>query len=445
MKTPADVIQALQATNSRLDKEAIIQQAFDAGIQEFFLGAQLALDVMVTFGVKAVPLIEEDDGEGSYTWQEFLQLVTQLRNRTLTGNAARDALRDAALRAPARDWNLFYRRVILKDLKCGTSEKTINSVLAKNGKKGLALAVPVFSCQLAKPADDHPKKMAGPKLVDPKYDGIRILTVVEKNGNVSQFTRNGLQNTNFAHICDQLRPLAHYLTESVVLDGEIISASFQSLMKQVNRKEDVNTQDSRLMLFDIIPLDKFQAGDYKVAQADRHASLCELIPVLDELTDGRVSVVPKLSINLSTEEGKAKLAEFNKQVLSEGLEGVMIKDPTASYRTKRSDAWLKIKPFLTTDLTVVAVEQGTPDSKFANTMGALVCEGEDQGKQIRVNVGSGFSEELRDEIWNNRDTVVGRVVEIKGDALTMDQNLDTWSLRFPVFVQFRGWTPGEKI
>jgi DNA ligase-1 len=309
----------------------------------------------------------------------------------------------------------------------------------------LALAVPVFSCQLAKPADDHPKKMAGPKLVDPKYDGIRILTVVEKNGNVSQFTRNGLQNTNFAHICDQLRPLAHYLTESVVLDGEIISASFQSLMKQVNRKEDVNTQDSRLMLFDIIPLDKFQAGDYKVAQADRHASLCELIPVLDELTDGRVSVVPKLSINLSTEEGKAKLAEFNKQVLSEGLEGVMIKDPTASYRTKRSDAWLKIKPFLTTDLTVVAVEQGTPDSKFANTMGALVCEGEDQGKQIRVNVGSGFSEELRDEIWNNRDTVVGRVVEIKGDALTMDQNLDTWSLRFPVFVQFRGWTPGEKI
>ena len=74
MKTPADVIQALQNTNSRLDKEAILQQAFDAGIVEFFQGAQLALDVMVTFGVKAVPLIEEDDGEGSYTWQEFLQL-----------------------------------------------------------------------------------------------------------------------------------------------------------------------------------------------------------------------------------------------------------------------------------------------------------------------------------------------------------------------------------
>ena len=74
-----------------------------------------------------------------------------------------------------------------------------------------------------------------------------------------------------------------------------------------------------------------------------------------------------------------------------------------------------------------------------------MCEGEDQGKRIRVNVGSGFSEELRDEIWNNRDKVVGRVVEIKGDALTMDQNQVTWSLRFPVFVQFRGGIPGEKI
>jgi DNA ligase-1 len=445
MLTPAHVIEALQNTSSRLDKEKIIQQAFDAGITEFFLGAKMALDVMVTYGVKSVPLIEEDDGTADFTWQEFCDLSNQLQTRKLSGNAARDALRQAAMRANAHEWNFWYRRILLKDLKCGTSEKTINSVLDKNGKQGKALQVPVFSCQLAKPADDHPKKMSGAKLLDRKFDGVRLLTVVQKTGEVTQFTRNGLQNTNFGHICQMLKGLAPYLTESVVLDGEIISASFQSLMKQVNRKEHVNTQDSRLVLFDIIPLKDFQAGEYKVGQADRHAALCELIPVLDEITDGVVVVEPKLSVNLDTPEGKNKLAEFNRQVLDANLEGIMIKDPKAAYKTKRSDAWLKLKPWLTVDLEIVDVEQGTPDSKFAHTMGALVCEGEDQGRHIRVNVGSGFSEELRDEIWQNRANMLGRIVEIKGDALTQDQNQHEWSLRFPVFIQFRGFAVHEKI
>ena len=445
MKTPADVIQALQETSSRLDKEKIIQQAFDAGMENFFLGARMALDVMITYGVKSVPLIEEDDGQGDFTWQEFCCLAQDLQTRKLTGNAARDALRDAAMRAPAHEWNFWYRRVLLKDLKCGTSEKTINSVLDKNGTKGKALQVPVFSCQLAKPADDHPKKMTGTKLVDRKYDGCRLLTIVHTSGEVQQFTRNGLQNTNFGHISQMLGGLASSLTESVVLDGEIISANFQSLMKQVNRKEDVNTNDSKLVLFDIVPLKNFQEGVYKIGQADRHAALCELIPILDTLTDGVVVVEPKLPINLDTAEGKKKLAEFNRQVLDDQLEGIMIKDPKAPYKTKRSDAWLKMKPFQTFDLAIVDVEQGKPDSKFAHTMGALVCEGTDQGRKIEVNVGSGFSEELRDQIWANRKNMLGRIVEIKGDALTQDQNQQSWSLRFPVFMQFRGMSPNEKI
>lgn len=74
-----------------------------------------------------------------------------------------------------------------------------------------------------------------------------------------------------------------------------------------------------------------------------------------------------------------------------------------------------------------------------------MCEGEDQGKRIRTNVGSGFSDAQRADIWKSRKKMLGRVVEIKGDALTMDQNQDTWSLRFPVFMQFRGHVPHEKI
>ena len=89
------------------------------------------------------------------------------------------------------------------------------------------------------------------------------------------------------------------------------------------------------------------------------------------------------------------------------------------------------------DLEVVGIEPGKPESKFKHTLGGLVCRGVDQGKHIEVTVGGGYTEELRDAIWADRDSVIGRTVEIKGDALTRAQDGDTWSLRFPVFQGFR--------
>lgn len=444
--TPADIIQALAATNSRLDKEAIIQSAFDAGISEFFEGARMALDVLTTFGVKQIP--EGTNPTGTLDWQQFVMLTDQLSSRKLTGNAAKAAIQLAANKAQADVWNLWYRRILLQDLKCGVTEKTINTVLARNGAAGKAWEVPVFSCQLAKSADDHPKKMSGKKLLDRKWNGIRLLTVVQKSGVVQQFTRNGIENKNFGHICEMLKGLVPHLVEDMVFDGEVISQTFQSLMTQVNRKGDVDTSDSRLRLFDMIPLKHFRAGEYKISQQDRHNQLLKLESVLSQLSSGVVQVESKLEINLDTPEGQAKLQEFNRQVLEEkiqdpALEGIMVKDPLASYKTKRSDAWLKIKPFLTIDLEIVDVVEG--EGKFVGTLGALVCEGEDQGKRIRTNVGSGFSEAQRADIWQNRASMKGRVVELKADELTLDQNQDVWSLRFPVFMQFRGFAPHEKI
>jgi DNA ligase-1 len=145
-----------------------------------------------------------------------------------------------------------------------------------------------------------------------------------------------------------------------------------------------------------------------------------------------------MSVNLSTSEGQEKLKEFNREAIDAGYEGVMIKDPNASYKTRRTDAWLKIKPFISVDLQIVGFEPGKPVTKYENTLGAIICRGIDQDRYIEVTVGGGFSDELRDEIWATRDKINGKYVEVKGDALTKTQdNENVWSLRFPVFVCFR--------
>jgi len=438
---PYEVIAQLESTSGRLDKERIIRNAWEQGCVEFFAGAKLAYDAMVTFGVKKAPQIEDPDMPGfvsGMNWEKFTALLERLRLRELTGNAARDALRDAANVSSTDEWNGWYRRILLKDLKCGITESTVNKVLESlEGTEDYI--IPVFSCQLAKNADDHPKKMKGWKYLDPKLDGVRIISIVNiDNKTVTQYSRDGRQNDRFDKISSDLAKLIPHLKQSIVLDGEMVSRNFQDLMKQLNRKENVDTSDAKLALFDIVPLVDFLAGECKMSQRDRQDVLVGFMPLLKEHCGERVYVIPKKAIDLDTPEGQAEFKQFNNETVAAGYEGIMIKDPAATYRTKRTDAWLKMKPFITVDLEVIGVEPGKEDSRFKHTLGNLVCRGVDQDKLIEVSVGSGFSEELRDEIWRNRNAVIGRIVEIKGDALTKNQDSDdVWSVRFPTFMGFR--------
>jgi DNA ligase-1 len=59
-------------------------------------------------------------------------------------------------------------------------------------------------------------------------------------------------------------------------------------------------------------------------------------------------------------------------------------------------------------------------------------------------VGSGLSDANRDEYWSARDKLLGNVIEVEADAVTQNQD-GTYSLRFPRFVRFRGFEPGEKL
>ena len=111
---------------------------------------------------------------------------------------------------------------------------------------------------------------------------------------------------------------------------------------------------------------------------------------------------------------------------------------------QRSHAWLKLKPFIEVSLEVKATEEGT--GRNVGKLGALICEGLDDGKKIKTNVGSGLSDDNRDKFWQNKDKLIGQIVEVRADAITKNQDsADEYSLRFPRFMRFRGFEIGEKI
>jgi DNA ligase-1 len=328
---------------------------------------------------------------------------------------------------------------LLKDLKCGVSEKTINKVL-----KGTTIKpVPVFEVMLAHDGANHEKKIVGKKLLEPKLDGVRVLTVINTvNRTVTQYTRNGKILENFSHITQAIEKHIDQFGRSCVLDGEMISTSFQALMKQVHRKENVQADDAVLMLFDIIPLTEFQQGKSILGQRRRSNLLKSFKPVFDQI--GNIGVIPQTEVDLDSYVGELQFKEFNKEAIDNGYEGIMIKDVDGVYECKRSVKWLKQKPYIEVSLAVVGIEEGT--GKNEGRLGALICEGEDDGKHIRVNVGSGFTDEQRQEFWTDQNSMINQIVEIRADAATLNQDSnDVYSLRFPRFLRFRGFSAGEKI
>jgi DNA ligase-1 len=437
VNTPWQVISLLESDNSRLAKEAVILAEAESNNTDFFEGCRLALDSMITFGLKQIPEKKDEDGPG-LDWNNFTVLSGNLRNRNLTGNAARDAVAEAVKQATTDQWNNWYRRILIKDLRCGVSEKTVNNVV---GKKFKQYAVPVFSCQLAHGSEGHENKMSGKKYIEVKLDGVRVITIVYPTGGVDQFSRNGKELVNFPHIKDQIGSIASQFTEPMVLDGEVMSSSFQDLMKQVHRKSNVQSNDAVLHLFDILPLSSFEKGGWNETQEKRseqvykwHKDNKDALP--------NVAVVGHELVDLDTDVGQLRYKEINAQAVAGGYEGIMIKDPNGPYECKRTASWLKLKPFIEVSLSVVATEEGT--GKHEGRLGAFVCEGVDDGKDIRVNVGSGLTDEQRVIYWENADSIIGDIVEVRADAITQNQD-GTYSLRFPRFLHFRGFVSGEKL
>jgi DNA ligase-1 len=441
LKLVSSWIYELEQSNSRIQKKKTIEKALmaanlgSASAQCFLFNCYQAYNPFYVFNIRQVPETK-NLVDCVNPWFKFWSLCESLRTKSITGNTARHQIEQLSQEFDSQEWNNLARRVLLKDLRCGITEKTLNEVLANT-----RWAIPNFGCQLANDQQKLNKNLKGSRRLEVKLDGVRVLAIVTQFDDVQLLSRNGKLFPNFAEIEQEIinhvnlfksqnRPFE--IRGSFVLDGEIVGENFQQLMKQAHRKYNTQTTDMKYYIFDIIPLDAFINGRWDIPQQSRCEFLSHVGRKIDQ--DKKIKIMPGLTVDFDQSSAREILTRFTDDALANGHEGVMIKDTTASYISSRNNNWIKWKPVESFDLVIVDFEKGT--GRNQDRLGALICEGTDNGRTIHVNVGSGLTDQQREEFWHNRTALAGQIVEIQADAITQNQD-GTYSLRFPRFHRFR--------
>lgn len=143
-------------------------------------------------------------------------------------------------------------------------------------------------------------------------------------------------------------------------------------------------------------------------------------------------------------ESVDELTKIMEGYCDQGYEGILVKAPHGIYELKRSKYWQKFKPTISITLPIIEYVEG--DGKYKNHLGAFTLRGEDGGKFYELSLGIGFNDEERKEFWNNKNALIGRLVEVYGDSATQSSNNPhVWSLRFPRFKGFRGHETTGKV
>lgn len=409
-----ELLEKIEATSKRNEKEALLKSgAENTAFKKLLFYAYNAYFMYNLRDFGAVSATSTD-GVSEDRFTAFLRLLDSLRQREVTGNEAIERTKTFFETLNSLEFK-WYSRVLLKDLKAGITEKTIN--------KAIPGLIPVFECMLAKPWEDV-KKKPEQVVVEPKLDGYRCLAFVYEDGEVALVTRNGKPIEGFKEIESDLAELP----KGFVYDGEITGkkSHFTDMQELVFKKSEF--KEGILNIFDFLPISEFHEGKSGLKLSVRKKLLTNLFEEAK-----KSSYIPSLALVSFSEPlspDDPKIDALYNEYLEQGYEGIMLKDTESFYYCKRSPAWAKLKPDETFDLEIVDFEEGT--DRFTGMLGAFVVDFEG----YRVNVGSGFTEAQRKDFWARREELLGRIIEVKAQQVSSNKKGEK-SLRFPVFQRIR--------
>ena len=400
------LIDRLKNTTSKKEKEAILKLASDDRIKRYL---KLAFDPNILSYLKKPIQLDKSGNKNFYdTIDEFEELYYKLNNREITGNNAINTIKEFLETCNTKTQEL-YQLALQKKLRIGISTKILNKVYGND-------FIEIFEVQLANKFDENKHDIKG-WYINQKLDGLRAYF---QNGKL--YTRQGKLIIGFDHIVKELNLLANKFNLEVI-DGELYSKDldFNTIQGYVMRNKNINEEHKKQIKFHCFAV---------VSNNIKNTS--QMINILNKFKSLNLEYV--IPLDYYKIESLNELKQYHELFLSQGYEGTMLRHPVNYYTYGRSNDLLKYKTFKEDDFECIKINIGKISiqkdgkEKEIETVTSIVV----QKDNVVSEVGSGFSIEMRNEIYNNQDYYIGKLAEIKYFEITKDN-----SLRFPVFLKWK--------
>ena len=370
---------------------------------------------------KELDKYKENNSNFHSYWDNGFDMCKALSTSNIN-NQLRDAVY-STISAMSEDLQEVWIRVLTKDLKCGISVTSIN--------KAIPNLIPVWSIQKASTYKEGKIK-----------DGTWIGITLKENG-IHGTYYNGIiksrQNKVFEgldHIINEINILLQYFPD-YVFEGELIRDNIDNVSDNENfrlttsilSEEGADKTLIKLDLFDLLPKEEFDSLEPSTrTYKERLSQLKQIQSYINELGFKYIGICDILY------EG-TDLSQIQKQldiVDSKGLEGCVV-SLDKPYQRKRLTTLYKVKSWKDADCKIIGYEEGTIGSKYEGMLGALIID----YKGNKVSVGGGYSDEQRQEIWKNRDSYIGKILQVKFKEETKNKETGLISLQFGTFVCIR--------
>lgn len=382
-----------------------------------------ALNPMLTYNISKKStdklMAEENfDGQKLIFFNDIFECCEHLsRLRGMDDATLRQVKMLLNVKYPEMDERELYIQLLSKKVRLGIAAKTINKIIPN--------LIPEWEVQQAYTVEKYPLKEETEFWLTQKLNGARA-TLYEGQ----LLARSGMPYKGLEHITDALSWLR---VAGFVADGELTLKDKGDLSDNeafrvstgILNSDNVNKTVICYTIFDMIPVKDFDALKPQVTYRYRRDILNQFAERIAD-TDGVVKVLPVLYHGTD----QSKIEELLEQMVREDKEGLMI-NTDVPYRRTRHKGILKVKRFYTMDLPIIRCEEGT--GRLSDTLGAFVLK----YKENEVKVGSGFTDEQREQFWNNRDDMEGLLCEVKYKEISQDKGTGLESLQFPVFVGIR--------
>lgn len=427
------LINKLQLINGRKEKEQLLFQYKDNDIiKDIF---HFIFNPYITTGISKKKFQKQVNIEFNYELDNLINVIHYL----IIHNSGKDI--DVANIQYYVNNNYEYKdliqSIVTKDLKIGIQPITLNKIFGKG-------FIPTFDVMLAEKFFDDPEKYLpyGTEFtLTQKLDGVRCICIKERD-RVEFYSRQGQPFEGLNELVNEVS----LLSGDFVLDGELLLENTQGLsskdlyratIKETNK--DGDKHNLIYNIFDILKPDEFREGKSLLKYKERRDLLNILsksLPTKQSLINdiykpSHLYVLPTLYQGID----QLQIQYWLDKITSEGGEGVMINLNDAPYECKRTKNILKVKKMQTMDLRVVGMEEGEGVNK--GRLGALKVEfPAPDGNTYIVDVGGGYTFEDRDYFWNNKDDILGKIIEIQYFEVSQNDN-GGYSLRFPVYLQVR--------